>query len=159
MPNAINSRALTGKKPYINYDITRCWYTKNELSVYSHRGYKIIPPSSLAFPFSIIVQLYYNKLVVRYLCLMTSSYLSTLTSSCRETDVNAIFFVHILWCQQGVKCKKEISFRQSRTAGWQRNVLGYVLHGYYCIKVGLSPFCGWICIPFALIHLSVTILS
>ena len=57
---------------------------------------KIIPPSSLAFPFSIIVQLYYNTLVVRYLCLMTSSYLSTLTSSCRETDVKAILFVNTL---------------------------------------------------------------
>ena len=38
------------------------------------------------------IQLYYNKLVVCYQCFMTSSYFSTLTSSCRETDVKAILF-------------------------------------------------------------------
>ena len=52
-------------------------------------------------------------------------YLSTPTSSCRETDVKAMLFVHdILSCQLRVKCEKENRPRQSRTAGWQRNVLG-----------------------------------
>ena len=71
------SRAVDAQK--MNFQYTRTGATK------------IIPPSSLASPFSIIVQLYYNKFVVCYLCFMMSSYFSTLTSSCRETDVKAIF--------------------------------------------------------------------
>ena len=90
------SRAVDAQK--MNFQYTRTGATK------------IIPPSSLAFPFSVIVQLYYNKLTVCYLCFMTSSYLSTLTSSCRETDVKAILFVHILRCQLKVKSKKETDF-------------------------------------------------
>ena len=51
-------------------------------------------------------------------------YLSTLTSSCRETDVKAMLFVFYDAMNLRVKCKKENTSRQSRTAGWQRNVLG-----------------------------------
>ena len=55
------SRAVDAQK--MNFKYTRTGATK------------IIPPSSLASPFPIIVQLYFNKLVVFYLCFMTSSIL------------------------------------------------------------------------------------
>ena len=55
------SRAAEAQK--MNFQYTRTGATK------------IIPPSSLASPFPIIVQLYSNKLVVCYLCFMTSSIL------------------------------------------------------------------------------------
>ena len=84
------SRAVDAQK--MNFQYTRTGATK------------IIPQSSLASPFSIIVQLpmFYDVI-----------YLSTLTSSCRKTDVKEILFVQILLCQLRVKCKKENSFRQA----------------------------------------------
>ena len=63
------SRAVDAQK--MNFQYTRTGATK------------IIPPSSLASPFPIIVQLYYNKQTMFYDVI----YLSTLTSSCCETDV------------------------------------------------------------------------
>ena len=105
------SRAIDAQK--MNFQYTRTGASK------------IIPLSSLASPFPIIVQLYYNKLVVCYLCFMTSSVLVRLRHhAVKQMSFEAILFVHIFLCQLRVKCKKENSFRQSRTAGWQRNVLG-----------------------------------
>ena len=72
---------------------------------------KIIPPSSLATPLPIIVQLYYNKLVVWYLCFMTSSILVRLRHHVvKQMSFEAILFVRILWCQLRVKSKKETDF-------------------------------------------------
>ena len=60
---------------------------------------KIIPPSSLASLFPIIVQLYYNKLVVCYLCFMTSSILVRLRHYVvKQMSFEAILFLHILLC-------------------------------------------------------------
>ena len=64
----------------------------------------IIPPTSLASAFSIIVQLrLYYKLVVCYLC----RHLCTLTSSCRETDVKAMLFTYFMIPTEttNIKCK------------------------------------------------------
>ena len=135
MPNAVNSRALTGKKPCINDDITCCWCTENKLSINSYRCYNVNPPSSLASHISIIVQLYYNKLVVCYPFLWRHFIFALL-----RHHVKAILFVHILCGQLRVKCKKEHSSRQSRTAGWQEMYEAcspwILLH----INVGLSVF-------------------
>ena len=95
---------------------------------------KIIPPSSLDSPFSIIVQLYYNKLVVCYLCFMTSSYLSTLHHHVVK-QMSKQYCLYISYdALLRVKCKKENSFRQSRTAGWQMNVLGLFCMGFIAYK-------------------------
>ena len=56
--------------------MSRAFDAQKMNSQYTRTGAtKIIPPSSLDSPFPIIVQLYYNKLVVCYLCFMTSSIL------------------------------------------------------------------------------------
>ena len=77
------SRAVDAQK--MNFQYTRTGATK------------IIPLSSLASPFPIIVQLYYNKLVVCYLCFMTSSILVRLRHHVvKQMSFEAILFVHIL---------------------------------------------------------------
>ena len=58
---------------------------------------KIFPLRSLASPFPVIVQLYYNKLVVCYLCFMTSSILVRLCHYIvKQMSFEAILFLHIL---------------------------------------------------------------
>ena len=74
------SRAVDAQK--MNFQYTRTGATK------------ILPPSSLASPFPIIVQLYYNKLVVCYLCFMTSSILVHLRHHVvKQMSFEAILFV------------------------------------------------------------------
>ena len=98
MPNAINSRALTDKKAYILTMISHAVDAQKMNFQYTCTGAtKIIPPSSRASPFLIIVQLYYNKLVVCYLCFMTSSILVRLCHHVvKQMSFEAILFVHIL---------------------------------------------------------------
>ena len=55
---------------------------------------KIISPSSLASPFSIIMQLHFNKLMVCYLYFLTAYYRCTIASSCRETIVYILYDVN-----------------------------------------------------------------
>ena len=74
------SRAVDAQK--MNFQYTRTGATK------------LIPLSSLASPFPIIVQLYYNKLVVCYLSFRTSSILARL----RHHVVKQMSFGSIIVC-------------------------------------------------------------
>ena len=78
------SRAVDVQK--MNFQYTRTGATK------------IIPPSCLASPIPILVQLYYNKLMVCYLCFITSPILVRLRHHVvKQMSFEAIvLFVHIL---------------------------------------------------------------
>ena len=91
VPNYINSRALTNKKLCINNEF-------HALLMHGNRteATKIILPISFASPSSIIIQLYYDKLVVGFPCFLMSSYLCTLTSSYHETDNKATLLTHFM---------------------------------------------------------------
>ena len=96
MPNAIYNRALTEKSRVLT--MISCAVDAQKMNFqYTRTGAtKIIPPSSLASPFPIIVQLYYNKLVVCYLSFMTSSILVRLRHHVvKQMSFEAILFVHI----------------------------------------------------------------
>ena len=90
---------------------------------------KIIPPSSLASPFSIIV--YYNKFVVCYLCFLTSSILVFLRHHVVK-QMPKQYCVYIFYDALLRACKKENSLRRPKTARWQRNV--HVL-GLFCMDI------------------------
>ena len=105
------SRAIDAQK--MNFQYTRTGATK------------IIPPSSLASPFPIKVQLYYNKLVVCYLYFLTSSILVLLRHDVvKQISKPCLYIFYYALLRVDLKCKKENSFRQSRAAEWQRKVLG-----------------------------------
>ena len=109
----------------------------------------IIPPSCLASPFLIIVHLYYNKLVVCYLCFLTSSILVFLHHHVMKQMPKQYCVYTFYDALLRVKCKKENSFRQPRTARWQRNV--YVL-GLFCMDI--IAYEGW-SISFLLMNLHI----
>ena len=86
MPNAINSRASTGQKPCINNEthalLSYSQTTFNMLVL----GQKMIPPSSLSSPCSVIVQQIGGVPYMFYYAILSLS----LTSPCRETDAKAM---------------------------------------------------------------------
>ena len=129
MPNAINSRVLTGKSRVLTMKSRAVDAQKINFQCTRTRATKIILPSSFASPFSIILQLYYNELVVCFLCFLTSSILVFLRHHVVK-QMPKQYCVYIFY--DALRSMKENSFRQPRTARWQRNV--HVL-GLFCMDI------------------------
>ena len=124
MPNAINGRAIIGKKPCINNDITRCSSTENELLIYSYRGYKNNsskqPCLSLSDHSTAVLQQIGGVLPM----FSDGHLIFVLLRHHVVKQMSKQYCLYIVYdALLRVNCKKN-SFRQSRTAGWQRNVLG-----------------------------------
>ena len=102
MPNAINSRALTGKSRVLTM-ISRAVDVQKMNFQYIRTGAtKIIPakqPCLSIFYHSAAVLQQIGGVLPKFYDVI---YLSTLTSSCRETDVKEIWFLQILWCQLSI---------------------------------------------------------